>query len=119
MQGLTFDFAEASRYVTAGAHRDAVGVCAREMGDPQLALLLSRLLDGASGPAGASGAHPGQLLRQVVTADMLPGEDKTTHTVQSCDHAPVACWMKLRCMSPLRHSKQSRQTSCEMLGLWR
>ena len=33
-----------------GRYQDAVGVCAHEMGDPQLALFLCRILEGASGP---------------------------------------------------------------------
>ncbi len=64
----------------AGEHKDAVGVCAREMDDPQLALFLARLLDGRASPAGAAGSTvaPGPLLRGVVTAELLPGAWPTT-----------------------------------------
>ena len=64
------------RACAAGEHKDAVGVCAREMGDPQLALFLARLLDGRASPAaGAAGsaAAPGPLLRGVIAGELLPG----------------------------------------------
>ena len=48
----------------AGRAGDAVGVCARELGDPGLAALLARLLDGCDG---------GPLLRHLLQADLLPG----------------------------------------------
>lgn len=36
---------------TAGeSHKDALGVCANEMGDPQLALFVSRILENSIGP---------------------------------------------------------------------
>lgn len=42
---------------------DAVSVCAREMGDPQLALFLARILE-----------TPQQsLVRQIVQKELLPG----------------------------------------------
>ena len=47
-----------------GSARDAVGVCAHEMGDPQLALFLCHLLEGPHG----------QLQRELLTRDLLPGE---------------------------------------------
>jgi hypothetical protein len=63
------------RLHAAGEHKDAVGVCAREMGDPQLALFLARLLDGKASPAGAPGSTvaPGSLLRGVISRELLPG----------------------------------------------
>lgn len=61
----------------AGAHKDAVGVCAREMGDPQLALFLARLLDAAAAKsadaAAAAGVAAGPLLRHVIMSELLPG----------------------------------------------
>jgi RAVE protein 1 C terminal len=58
----------------AGALKDAVGVCAREMGDPQLALFLARLLDAKPSTATGSGpAAPGPLLQGVITTELLPG----------------------------------------------
>lgn len=70
----------------AGEHKDAVGVCAREMGDPQLALFLARLLDGRGSPAGASGsaAAPGPLLRGVISAELLPGGGQQRNDPRAC-----------------------------------
>lgn len=63
--------------LAAGAHKDAVGVCAREMGDPQLALFLARLLDAAAAKsadaAAAAGVAAGPLLRHVIMSELLPG----------------------------------------------
>ena len=46
-----------------GAYKDAVGVCAHEMNDPQLALFLARLLEGEHGP----------LQQNLISGDLLPG----------------------------------------------
>ena len=46
-----------------GALQDAVGVCAHELGDPQLALFLARLLEGEQGP----------LQQALLTKELLPG----------------------------------------------
>ena len=46
-----------------GAYKDAVGVCAHEMKDPQLALFLARLLEGEHGP----------LQQNLISGDLLPG----------------------------------------------
>ena len=48
----------------AGHLRDAVGVCARELGDPQLALFLARLLE----------PSPGALLHHTLADNLLPRE---------------------------------------------
>lgn len=64
-----------------GAHKDAIGVCASEMGDPQLALVVARLLDG-TGSASATVAGCGPLLSQVVASDMQPG---ALHILCMCD----------------------------------
>jgi hypothetical protein len=57
-----------------GGAKDAIGVCATEMADPQLALLIARLMDSSQRPS-ASAAPPvcGPLLTQVVSSDMQPG----------------------------------------------
>ncbi len=47
----------------AGAHQDAVGVCAHELADPQLALFLCRVLEGPGGP----------LQCHLITGELLPG----------------------------------------------
>lgn len=46
-----------------GAYKDAIGVCAHEMQDPQLALFLARLLEGEQGP----------LQQSLICQDLLPG----------------------------------------------
>ncbi len=46
-----------------GALQDAVGVCAHELGDPQLALFLARLLEG----------EQGTLQQALLTKELLPG----------------------------------------------
>lgn len=55
-------------------------MCAREMGDPQLALLLARLLDGAqphgAQPPGGTAPSAGRLLQQAITSEMLPGDHR-------------------------------------------
>ena len=80
----------------AGAHKDAVGVCAREMGDPQLALLLARLLDAAAAEkAGASARaeqEAGPLLRHLITTELLPGAAE----LAACTNAP-ACMHECGC----------------------
>ena len=45
------------------AHHDAVGVCAHEVGDPQLALFLARVLEGEQGP----------LQHALLTKHLVPG----------------------------------------------
>ena len=54
--------------IAGESYRDAVGVCAHEMGDPQLALFLCHLLEGPQGP----------LQRELLTRDLLPGELHTS-----------------------------------------
>ena len=46
-----------------GAYKDAVGVCAHELGDPQLALFLARLLEGGQSP----------LQQHLLSQELLPG----------------------------------------------
>ncbi len=48
----------AAFFMLAGAHGDALGVLARERGDPQLALLVGRLVAAATGLPGAATALP-------------------------------------------------------------
>lgn len=48
----------------AGQLRDAVGVCANELADPQLAIFLCRLLE----------PTPGPLLRHLLADELLPRE---------------------------------------------
>ena len=65
-----------------GAFQDAVGVCAHELGDPQLALFLARLLEGEQGP----------LQQALLTKELLPGQPLLRcpqyHSVnQSCRHS--------------------------------
>ena len=74
-QAETLQYEPLPHLHAAGEHKDAVGVCAREMGDPQLALFLARLLDGKASPAGAAGSTvaPGPLLRGVISGELLPG----------------------------------------------
>ena len=60
----------------AGRPGDAVGVCAHELGDPGLAALLARLLDGCDG---------GPLLRHLLQSDLLPGAPR----------APPCVWAAL------------------------
>ena len=47
-----------------GQLADAVGVCARELGDPQLALFLGRIMESPEQP----------LVRQIVLKELLPGQ---------------------------------------------
>ncbi|KAK9832643.1 hypothetical protein WJX81_006635 [Elliptochloris bilobata] len=61
----------AAFFVLAGRPGDAVGVCARELGDPGLAALLARLLDGADG-------RP--LLRHLLQTDLLPEAEESGDT---------------------------------------
>ena len=51
----------ASFFILAGQHWDAVGVLAHEHRDPQLALLVARLLEDGPGP----GPHTRRLVDQV------------------------------------------------------
>lgn len=46
-----------------GAYKDAVGVCAHELGDPQLALFLARILEGGQSP----------LQQHLLSQELLPG----------------------------------------------
>ena len=48
---------------TGGAYKDAIGVCAHELGDPQLALFLARLLEGGQG----------SLQQHLLSQELLPG----------------------------------------------
>lgn len=77
-------------FILAEQFEDAVGVLAREMGDPQLALLVARLLDAGSASSGSSGVGglpatvaagpaagaattcPGRLARHVLKEELLP-----------------------------------------------
>ena len=52
------------RMCAGGQLADAVGVCAREMGDPQLALFLGRIMESPEQP----------LVRQIVHKELLPGQ---------------------------------------------
>jgi hypothetical protein len=52
----------AAFFLLAGAAWDGVGVLAREAGDPQLALLVARLVDTGGGGGGAGGAAGGGVL---------------------------------------------------------
>jgi hypothetical protein len=58
----------------AGHLRDAVGVCARELGDPQLALLLARLLE----------PSPGPLLHHTLAEELLPREPPLPPLASGC-----------------------------------
>lgn len=51
---------------TGGAYKDAVGVCATELGDPQLALFLARLLEGGQSP----------LQHHLLSRELLPGHSR-------------------------------------------
>lgn len=51
-----------------GAYKDAVGVCAHELGDPQLALFLARLLEGGQSP----------LQQHLLSRELLPGHTNGT-----------------------------------------
>ena len=50
----------ATFFILGGAHWDAVGVLAREAGDPQLALMVARLLDGGK-PGGELQVYGGRV----------------------------------------------------------
>lgn len=73
----------------AGRPGDAVGVCARELGDPGLAALLARLLDGCDG---------GPLLRHLLQADLLPGARRATRCTCA---ALVTRGLEIRAGGPL------------------
>ncbi|KAA6424834.1 MAG: hypothetical protein FRX49_05008 [Trebouxia sp. A1-2] len=64
----------AAFFVLGGALQDAVGVCAHELGDPQLALFLARLLEGERGP----------LQQALVTKELLPGAQALKDTWAEC-----------------------------------
>lgn len=80
----------------AGRPRDAVGVCASELDDPQLALFLARLLE----------PSPGPLLRHTLADELLPREaplpasfltalhqDKQTcQGMRTCCNFPKVCF---------------------------
>lgn len=51
-------------WIVGDSAKDAVGVCANEMEDPQLALFLCRLLEGGEGP----------LQRYVLQSELIPGK---------------------------------------------
>ena len=53
-------------WYAGGQLLDAVGVCAQEMGDPQLALFLGRIMESPEQP----------LVSQIVHKELLPGEIK-------------------------------------------
>ena len=55
--------------LTGGAYKDAVGVCAHELGDPQLALFLARLLEGGQSP----------LQQHLLSDELLPGDTPCLH----------------------------------------
>lgn len=57
--------------MAGGAHRDAVGVCAHELKDPQLALFLARLLEGPQGP----------LQQALISDELLHGIDCSNSSV--------------------------------------
>lgn len=65
-----------------GSFKDAIGVCAHEMGDPQLALFIGRLLQAAPGSSGSGGGSgstkDGVLLHDVINNDLLPGAKKAS-----------------------------------------
>ena len=60
--GLSVQQSASAHAPAAGHLRDAVGVCARELNDPQLALFLARLLE----------PTPGPLLRHTLADELLP-----------------------------------------------
>jgi hypothetical protein len=57
---------------TGGHLKDAVGVCANELADPQLAIFLCRILEPGSG-------QPGPMLRHLLNDELLPSESSTHH----------------------------------------
>ena len=64
LTSLSFCSSPETSFCTAGGQpQDALSVCAREMGDPQLALFLGRLLETPQQP----------LLPVVVQKELLPG----------------------------------------------
>ncbi|KAL0048506.1 hypothetical protein WJX82_004799 [Trebouxia sp. C0006] len=64
----------AAFFVLGGALQDAVGVCAHELGDPQLALFLARLLEG----------EQGTLQQALLTKELLPGAQALKDTWAEC-----------------------------------
>ncbi|KAL0019249.1 hypothetical protein WJX77_001067 [Trebouxia sp. C0004] len=64
----------AAFFVLGGALQDAVGVCAHELGDPQLALFLARLLEGEQGP----------LQQALLAKELLPGAQARKDTWAEC-----------------------------------
>ena len=67
-------------FCAGGAYSDAVGVCSHELGDPQLALLLARILEGEQGP----------LQQALLAKELLPGPDLLL-CHHSCCHASFGC----------------------------
>ena len=51
-----------STCLAGGAQQDAIGVCAKEIDDPQLALFLCHMLEGPQGP----------LQHHLITTQLLP-----------------------------------------------
>ncbi len=60
----------------AGQLRDAVGVCANELADPQLAIFLCRLLEPAGGP----------LLQHLLADELLPRVSISSSTITKNAH---------------------------------
>lgn len=59
---------------TGGNPKDALGVCATEMGDPQLALFVARILEPQCGP----------LTTRLIQHELLPGT--ASHTLNLARH---------------------------------
>jgi len=85
-----------------GSYRDAVGVCTHEMGDPQLALFLCQILEGASGPLRST------LLKELVKgspqylspAHTIPGQHACIHDMMRNNSV---CTVQPHCLNLRSH----------------
>ena len=71
-----------------GAYKDAVGVCAHELGDPQLALFLARLLEGGQSP----------LQQHLLSQELLPG-----HSMMLLGTPDLYCYLHAAYKSNAQH----------------